>query len=123
MKFTYTTQIEANIVTLKLEGDIIATYQFEEILTMLPEWIADGKIYFVIDLSKVRVMTSTGLTLLLTILTKSRNAGGDVVLANISTPLSKLLLVTKLNSIFTTLASVEEAKTHIATLMPKVLKP
>ncbi len=45
-------------------------------------------------------MNSSGIGVLITILTKFRNKGGEVVLVSPSEQIKKLLIITKLNAIF-----------------------
>ncbi|MCB0494437.1 MAG: STAS domain-containing protein, partial [Cyclobacteriaceae bacterium] len=45
-------------------------------------------------------INSSGLGVLITLLTKARKVGGEVVLANPSAYIKNLLLITKLNTIF-----------------------
>jgi anti-sigma B factor antagonist len=62
----------------------------------------------VIDLEKVRYISSSGLGLLITLLTKMKNAGGELFLTAPSEQVKKLLLITKLNGIFTVVESIKE---------------
>ncbi len=96
-------------VLLKIKGALVGGYQLPKIIDPLENYIEAGKTHFVVELSELTSINSTGLTVLLTILTKSRNAGGDVVLANISRQLNNLLIITKLNSIFVIKDDVEAA--------------
>ena len=70
--------------------------------------VIEGKIRqqqcrFVIDLQLMDYMNSNGLTFLISILTRSRNAGGDVAIANLSANIKKILLITRLQSAFSLL--------------------
>ena len=62
----------------------------------------------VIDLEKVRYISSSGLGLLITLLTKMKNAEGELFLTAPSEHVKKLLLITKLNGIFKVVESVKE---------------
>ena len=55
-------------------------------------------------------MNSTGLSILINIFTQTRNRGGEVVITNIPEKINKLLIITKLNSIFNIEETVEAAK-------------
>jgi anti-sigma B factor antagonist len=59
-------------------------------------------------------MNSTGLNVLLMILTKARKSGGEAVLCNLSANISSLLSVTKLNSVFTVYNSLDEAELAVS---------
>lgn len=107
MTYTFTKYKEFALLTI--DGSLIGQYQLNEITTDLTNWLVEDYTYFIVDLSKLTTINSTGLAILLTILTKSRNAGGDTVLSNIPKQLQKLLIITKLNAIFTVTESVEAA--------------
>jgi anti-sigma B factor antagonist len=62
-----------------------------------------------VDIAKIRFINSSGIGVLITILTKFRNKGGEVVLVKPSEQLKKLLIITKLNSIFTVVEDKEAA--------------
>jgi anti-sigma B factor antagonist len=71
--------------------------------------ILEGKVKFVIDLSKIEYINSIGLSILISILTRVRSAGGDAVLCGISENTKQLLLVTRLHNMFTVVNNMEEA--------------
>ncbi len=73
---------------------------YNEIQAEIDQYIAKGFIEFALDLSELQYIDSVGLSLLITILTKSRNAGGDVCLLNPSLKVEKMLMVTKLQHLF-----------------------
>jgi len=55
-------------------------------------------------------MNSNGLNILINILTLTRSKGGEVVLANIPARINKLLVITKLDSVFEIKDSIANAK-------------
>ena len=57
----------------------------------------------------MKFINSTGLSVLINILTKSKNAGGDMVIVSIPEQLSNLLVITKLTDVFPQAATKEEA--------------
>lgn len=64
---------------------------------------------YIFDLSDLEIMNSSGINLFLKLFTKIRNAGGELYLCSIPKSIEQLLLVTKLNSIFTISADLDEA--------------
>ena len=70
------------------------------ILNMVNNHINNGIIHFAIDLSDVKYMNSSGIGVLISILTKARNRSGDMAVIKPSEHIQKLLLITKLNKIF-----------------------
>jgi anti-sigma B factor antagonist len=109
MTFSYTTSIQGGITVYKLEGEIIDKNQTTGLLEQIDKSILSGKKNIVLELSGLRYMNSSGLNVLVNILTKARNAGGEVSVCNVSAKVKDLLVVTKLDTIFHILPSVEEA--------------
>jgi anti-sigma B factor antagonist len=110
MKLTYTTQKDQKANYLHIQGDLIGDEVGPKLVEVVSDAILDGAKTFVIDLSEVRYISSSGIGLLITMLTKMRNAGGDVYLTAPSEHVKKLLIITKLNNIFTVYDSVEDFK-------------
>jgi len=94
---------------LLLSGKIMSDESLPEIIAQVEEQIALGKKIWLCDLSELTYCNSTGLNLFIRILTKSRNAGGDCALINLQPGVRKLFELSKLNEIFTSYASMDEA--------------
>ena len=100
MEFTHEIA-ENNILVISMTGDLIGENSGPELVTLVNDKIKDGHFFCAVDLSKVRYMNSSGIGILITLLTKFRNHEGEMVLINPSENIKKLLLITKLNKIFT----------------------
>jgi anti-sigma B factor antagonist len=109
MTFSYSTSQQEGITIFTLEGDIIDKNQATALVEQISNLIAKGKNHIVLELSGVKYMNSSGLNILVNILTKARSAGGDVTVCKLSKKVEELLVVTKLDTIFKILPSVEEA--------------
>jgi anti-sigma B factor antagonist len=96
----YNSDIKGNVLVLALEGDLIGETNGMELMELVNEKVNEEIVKCAIDLSAVRYMNSSGIGVLITLLTKFRNKGGEVVLINPSEQIKKLLIITKLNSIF-----------------------
>lgn len=108
MKLTYNSRKGEKANYLYIQGDLIGDEVGPKLVEVVSDAIQDGAKTFVIDLSEVRYISSSGIGLLITMLTKMRNVGGEVYLASPSEHVKKLLIITKLNNIFTVYDSVEE---------------
>jgi anti-sigma B factor antagonist len=106
---TYTTEWAEAIMVIRLEGDLIGGFSTQTLLDEVNDKIAEGTRLCAVDISQVRYMNSTGVDVLITLLTKFRNKGGEIVLINPSEQVRKLLIITKLNAIFHLAVSLEEA--------------
>lgn len=110
MKLSYTQGRDEKAHYLFIEGDLIGDEVGPKLVEIVSDAIQEGAKTFVIDLSKVRYISSSGIGLLITMLTKMRNVGGEVYLTSPSEHVKKLLIITKLNNIFTVYESVEDFK-------------
>ncbi|GJM60132.1 MULTISPECIES: STAS domain-containing protein [Persicobacter] len=107
MKFS--SKVHDGILSLQVEGDLIGQEAGLDLIEHINDHISSGLILAAMDISALRYMNSSGIGVLITGLTKFRNAGGEMVLIKPSESVKKLLIITKLNSIFTIVDTEEEA--------------
>ncbi len=112
----YSHHIEDDVLVLKFEGDLIGENHGPELVALANDHINDNVIFCIIDISEVRYINSSGIGVLITLLTKFRNKEGEVVLVKPSKSVEKLLLITKLSSIFQIADSTEDAIAQLRTL-------
>ena len=97
----YLIEQKDDILFIRLEGDLIAGADTQRMIEEVDK-LQEGKaLLCAVDLSNVRFMDSSGMGILVSLLTKFRNRGGELVLIKPSSHIRKLLIVTKLNAIFT----------------------
>lgn len=108
MFFTYTSAKKGNIHLFTLKGELIDKNQADKLLEEINEVIMNNHNHFVIDLGELKYLNSSGLTILIQILTKARKAGGEAVIANVGKRIKELLVITKLNTVFTIANTMEE---------------
>ena len=99
---------QGDIVFIKFEGDLIGEENGPEIIESVNDTLSKNIIRCAVDISDVRDINSSGIGVLITILTKFRNKGGDLYLINPSEHVDKLLIMTKLQAIFNIAASEDE---------------
>lgn len=105
----YNTSVKENIFFIRLEGDLLGESNGLEIIDLVNDKINESLLLCAVDLSQVRYMNSSGIGVLITILTKFRKKGGEVVLIKPSDQIKKLLIITKLNAIFSIIDSEKDA--------------
>lgn len=105
----YSHNIIDSVLVLTFEGDLIGENHGSELVALANDQINQGYNLCVIDLSNVRYINSSGIGVLITLLTKFRNKEGEVILVKPSKTVEKLLVITKLNSIFNITDSTEQA--------------
>lgn len=106
MNFDY--EIKDDKLLIKLEGDLIGDDNGAKILEAVTAAIDKGIRIGIIDISGLRYINSSGIGVLITILTKFRNKEGEVYLMKPSESVQKLLVITKLNAIFQIIDTEEE---------------
>jgi len=105
----YENSTNDGILEFKFSGDLIGENNGPELMEIAQNKITEGIIFCMIDISEVRYINSSGIGVLITILTKFRNKEGEVILINPSEQVKKLLIITKLNAIFNIVDSRDEA--------------
>lgn len=97
------------MLILRIEGDLIGEDNGTQLIEAVNEAVSHKVVTCIVDISELRYINSSGIGVLITILTKFRNKGGEVYLMNPSESVKKLLAITKLNAIFQVVASEDEA--------------
>lgn len=105
----YTHTIDSDNLLLEFKGDLIGENNGPELVELVNDALNNGTKYGLIDIADVRYINSSGIGVLITILTKFRNKGGELYLIKPSEHVKKLLIITKLQAIFNIVDSKEEA--------------
>jgi len=109
----YTHEIVNGVLILKLSGDLIGENHGPELISIINDSINADVVFCAIDIHDVRYINSSGIGVLITILTKFRNKGGEVILIRPSESVEKLLIITKLSSIFTIAPDLDNALSEL----------
>jgi anti-sigma B factor antagonist len=103
----------ANSKVFHLKGRLMDQQQADRLMATLDGELAGGTRYVVLDMSALQYMNSTGLNILINVLTRTRSAGGDTLIAGLSNSVRQLFIVTKLDTVFVIAETVEEAVSRI----------
>ncbi|HYI79187.1 MAG TPA: STAS domain-containing protein [Chryseolinea sp.] len=104
----FTHEIRNDALVIRLSGDLIVENNSSTVIGIVTESIQQKIKTCIVDISGLRYINSSGIGLLITILTKFRNKGGEVYLMKPSENVQKLLVITKLNAIFQIIQSEDE---------------
>lgn len=110
MSFTHTISEKTNYTLISIEGRLIEKNEAEGLIAEVESLIAAGKNKFVIEGKTLEYMNSSGLGVLLHILTKARTSGGEAVLCELSKKVKQLFIITKLTSVYSVVDSFSEAE-------------
>lgn len=108
-KFSFTITEENSIILLTLSGRILDNEQTSRLLSEVDNTLSDKVNKIVLDIENIEYINSNGLNCFIQLLTKARNMGGDAVIINVPEKIKKLLLISKLNTVFTIKDSVGQA--------------
>ena len=105
----FTDSLQGDIVLFKITGKVVT---YDDNVTRfhgrVREYVNLNKTSVIVDLNSIELMSSVGLGMLISALTTIKNAGGRLVLANI-TRIHNLIAITRLNTVFESYDSVDEA--------------
>ena len=110
MKFSF----EINVVPggvreINLFGKIIVPEEFEALKSKVNELLELKHRKFIVNLEEVEQMNSSGLNLLINLLTRIRNKGGEMIVINVNGSVYKLFEISKLTKVFNIYNSKESA--------------
>ncbi len=90
------------VLIIALEGNLLGEQANAPVMEMIKNSIEAGNKKVLFNLGEMKFINSTGLGMLLTAVSKTRNAGGELALCNVPEQMRKLLLITKLDGVFKT---------------------
>lgn len=106
---------EKGCMVFHMRGRLMDQQQADRLMEALDAELAKGHKSVVLDLAELQYMNSTGLNILINVLTRTRNAGGDTLIAGMSNSVRQLFVVTKLDSVFIITPDVASAVARITT--------
>ena len=98
--FKFQTTLNENYILLELSGRLMIYEDAQKIQNKVINELSDTKNIVVISFKDLEYLNSSGLSALITILTKSRNFGGETIITNIPDIIHDLLIISKLNTVF-----------------------
>jgi anti-sigma B factor antagonist len=110
---TTTSTLADGILYITLTGDLIGSPDTQQLLHSIDEYLGEAVTNCAVDLSDIRYINSTGIGILVSLLTKFRSRGGEMVLINPADHPKKMLALTKLNNIFTVAADQASARQYL----------
>ena len=105
----FTIKKENGINLLELSGNIMGGPESMKINLDIHSLIENGERKFIIDLTQVNLMNSSGLGTLIASLSSIKKVGGILKIASPNEKIKNLFIVTKLNTVFDLKNSVSDA--------------
>ncbi len=109
-------KIDQGILTVYLTGNLLGEHANGPVLELVRENLAEGVNKMVFSLKDVKFINSTGFGMFMSALARVRNAGGELILAEVPDNVQKLMNMMKLESIFLISATELDATERLALL-------
>lgn len=100
MEFAYQITEKNNYSLISLSGNLMEKNQANDLMEDVSHLAEKDGCNFVISLEGFKYMNSTGLNVLLGILSKARKSGGEAVICAVPEKIKSLLVITKLVNVF-----------------------
>ncbi len=108
-----TSTLDNDILFITLTGDLIGSPDTDQLQHSVNEHLGESVTQCAVDLSGIRYINSAGIGVLVSLLTKFRSRGGEMVLINPADHPKKMLALTKLTNIFTVSADQAAARQQL----------
>lgn len=115
MSFSFNISPKSDFILLELQGELLDAFTAKEMLEKVNEVLNEEKYTknIIIDLHELNFINSTGIGVLIKVLTKARNNGGEVIITRVEKRVKDLLVITKLNSVFKVVDTLIDAKDYL----------
>lgn len=107
------TPLDQDKLLVSLNGRILDQSTSQEMAKEVVGHLTANRNKLIMDLSLIDYINSNGLNSLISILTKTRTMGGEMVIFGINEKVNKLLVITKLSSVFTLAQDLEDAQSKL----------
>lgn len=97
------------IAIIELQGDVVDVSHTAQVRDKMREFVSKGIKKVIFDLSKVTLMNSLGIGILIAALTTMKSNKGELKLSGVTERIKSLLVITRLVTIFECHDSIEEA--------------
>ncbi|MFM2305418.1 MAG: hypothetical protein RLZZ367_87 [Bacteroidota bacterium] len=102
-------EIKDGVLVIYLEGNLLGEHSNGPVMDLIKQVIEAGNKKVLFNMADMKFINSTGLGMLLTAVSKTRNAGGEVALCTLPEQMTKLLQMTKLGGAFIVKSTEAEA--------------
>ena len=99
-----------NTIVLKFDKNLVGGPEASKFHDFLAKSIEENKTNFIIDMSGVKFVNSTGIGIIVRGFKTIKDAGGEMKLAGLSTKIKGVLSITKLTSVFSIYDTVSDAE-------------
>ncbi len=106
-------ELKDGVLVISIEGNLLGENTNAPVMELIKQNLEAGNKKLIFNLQTMTFINSTGLGMMLTAVSKVRNAGGEVVLCSLPEQMKKLLQMTKLGNVFIIHADEAAALAHL----------
>lgn len=107
-------RIQGDAVIFSIEGSMLGDPTQEQFRNTYLKHLEAGKRFFIVDLGAARQISSAGLGTFISLYSKTRPKGGELILVNVPAHVVSLFKMTKLDTIFHIQNTLNEALEELA---------
>jgi anti-sigma B factor antagonist len=107
-------ELKSGVVLVGIEGDTVGGPDAISLKDEVQKLVDGGTVKIIVDMKSVEHINSSGLGILIASLNAVRQSGGDLKIANAAPRVLEMLKITKLDQIFGSYKSVDEAAKDFA---------
>ena len=111
--FELTIEKKANIIWVNLFGKLIDPDDAAQLEEKLGAELNKNTNNLIFNLKELHYINSSGLNCLIKLFTRSRNLGGDAIICNMNESVQNLVLITKLNTVFSIVENISNIDEYI----------
>ncbi len=93
-------ELKDGVLVISIEGNLLGENTNAPVMELIKQNLEAGNKKLIFNLQTMTFINSTGLGMMLTAVSKVRNAGGEVALCSLPEQMKKLLQMTKLGNVF-----------------------
>ncbi len=106
---------QAHCKIFHMTGRLMDQKEADHMMEVLETQLGDEHgLNVLLDMSQLQYMNSTGLNILISVLTRTKRSGGSVLISGMSTGVKQLFMVTKLDTVFIIKDTLEDAIASLA---------
>lgn len=105
---------QGSTLIVAFKGNLLGERDGYPLLEAVSEYLNEGVRHVILDMGELNLINSVGIGTLITVLTRVRKQGGDVYMARMSSFISNIFAIAKLNQLFRIYDNVEAAKLALA---------
>ena len=113
MMFEFNFENKSNVIWVDLKGKLVNPDDADLFENKIAENLSELTNILILNLKDLDYINSSGLNSLIKLFTRTRNLSGDATICNMNQSVKNLVLVTKLNTVFTITENIDNIDEYL----------